>query len=875
MAILGKADVVLVPKFEGLSAAVEKQLKEVEGKYQSAGGKSGGAFGKGLLASSASFGIFSNLAGKAMDTVSAHVGDAVARFDTLNNYPKVMQSLGYSADDADRSISAMSDRLSTLPTRLDDMASTVQGLSVMTGDLDQATEAGLALNDMLLASGSSTQLTTAAMEQFRQMLSKGKPEMEDWKSLTSAMPGQMDQLAKSMLGPTANANDLYAALGGGKNQATISMDQLLNEIIRLDKEGGDGFASFQEQAETATGGVATSAANAANAVTKGVAGTLEAIGKENIAGALNGVKGVVNDAFGAINGIIRSARPAIDQIGESLGGIAPSAITAIAAFGGFKTVGTTLVNVGSKIADVAKGGLSLASVNGALGTSFSPMTLGITAAAAVAGVLASAYLESKKKSDDLKSATDGLDKAVSKATALDDYTATIENIGERAKFSAKSVDELAESTAKHVEAIEENNAKAEEQIAMLNSVQDIIGECIGKTDLSADAQGRLEWALKTLNEQTGLNITANDVMNGQYEDADGNVKDLRQSIDEMVESKKAEARAAALTNNLTEAYEVQTDAAKTLAQARQDYNDKVEWFMRNVDGITRADAEYRASQGKTGEALEAAKEQYDSANGAVKDLETELGLQTAATSESATELEKWAGSTSELFRASLSANGTSVSMLCEDLGNLGVDTNALSALTEEQLLTIASSYDGTAASVAQKLSDMGVSIENYNYVELEDKNGSVNVSHASMTSALGELNLWNSIGSNLGKKVGEVVTNVTKIVSERRNAAGGIRLNAEGGYRLHADGAIATKATPLDIVGEDGAEAIVPLTNKRYSQPFVDLIADGVAGRIRGAEGDGRRVVTQNFTFNQPVKSPDEVARSVRMAERYGFAAAY
>lgn len=36
---------------------------------------------------------------------------------------------------------------------------------------------------------------------------------------------------------------------------------------------------------------------------------------------------------------------------------------------------------------------------------------------------------------------------------------------------------------------------------------------------------------------------------------------------------------------------------------------------------------------------------------------------------------------------------------------------------------------------------------------------------------------------------------------------------------------------------------------------------------------EGRGGVTQNFTFNQPVESPDEVARSVRMAERYGFAA--
>lgn len=70
------------------------------------------------------------------------------------------------------------------------------------------------------------------------------------------------------------------------------------------------------------------------------------------------------------------------------------------------------------------------------------------------------------------------------------------------------------------------------------------------------------------------------------------------------------------------------------------------------------------------------------------------------------------------------------------------------------------------------------------------------------------------------------------------NAAGGIRLNAEGGIRAHARGVIATKAVPIDIVGEDGAEAIVPLTNRKYSQPFVDLIADGVNSRLGATIAD-------------------------------------
>ena len=83
------------------------------------------------------------------------------------------------------------------------------------------------------------------------------------------------------------------------------------------------------------------------------------------------------------------------------------------------------------------------------------------------------------------------------------------------------------------------------------------------------------------------------------------------------------------------------------------------------------------------------------------------------------------------------------------------------------------------------------------------------------------------------------------------NASGGIRLNAEGGVRYHADGYIATGPTWMDannIVGEAGAEAIVPLTNRRYSQPFADTIAEGVAARIGSQQA--QKTVVQHITNN-------------------------
>lgn len=95
--------------------------------------------------------------------------------------------------------------------------------------------------------------------------------------------------------------------------------------------------------------------------------------------------------------------------------------------------------------------------------------------------------------------------------------------------------------------------------------------------------------------------------------------------------------------------------------------------------------------------------------------------------------------------------------------------------------------------------------------------------------------------------------------------------NARGGYMpsdripRHADGFIATRATLTDYgwIGEDGAEAysggsLVPLTNRKYSQPYIDDISDAVARKL-GPQGPASNV-TVTVTG---VSSPDEVANAI------------
>lgn len=75
-------------------------------------------------------------------------------------------------------------------------------------------------------------------------------------------------------------------------------------------------------------------------------------------------------------------------------------------------------------------------------------------------------------------------------------------------------------------------------------------------------------------------------------------------------------------------------------------------------------------------------------------------------------------------------------------------------------------------------------------------------------------------------------------------------------------------------VGEAGPEAVVPLSGSR-AQPFADAIADALTEKIGGIAGarDERGGCSMTFNFYQPIKSPDEVARAVRLSERYGLAA--
>lgn len=269
----------LVQALSQASSAVDK----FTGKAEDTGNKSARGFSKFSSAVSVAAGnLISAGIHKGIDMISNSVDGAIKRVDTLKNFPRVMSNVGISTDKAQAAIKRASDGLKGLPTSLDDAAMSIQRLTMKTKDVGRATDIFLALNNAIIAGGASSTIQSAAMEQLSQALARGKPDLMEWRTAMTAMPAQMDQLAKSM--GQVDANALYEEIKNGN----ITMDQLSDALIRLNTEGTGGLPTFAQQAKNATGGIATGMENAKTAVTRGVANIIEALGSGDMNSAAGG-----------------------------------------------------------------------------------------------------------------------------------------------------------------------------------------------------------------------------------------------------------------------------------------------------------------------------------------------------------------------------------------------------------------------------------------------------------------------------------------------------------------------------------------------------------------------------------------------------------
>lgn len=535
----------------------------------------------------------------AMNLVSQSMDKAIDRFDTLQRFPKVMKSLGHSSKDVAASTKLLSEGIEGLPTTLDTVVSTTQKLTSMTGNLKQSTKLTIALNNAFLASGASTEDAARGLQQYSQMLSAGKVDMQSWKTLQETMSYALQKTAESFGYAGASAqNDLYKALQDGK----ITFSDFSKRLIELNK-GVNGFA---EMAKKNSEGIRTSFTNIVSAIAKGIANVItefdklsKAVTGKSIAEHLNSIKDAINNTFNIITSVIRGATPVVKSLVSVLGFLKPVLDPLIAVFTG--VVGAVLLFKGAMLGlAIIKG---IGSLIGTLITSLVSLTstslIAQGATTGLAGALASL-------------SSGGVFLVVGAIAGLVSWLTRESEEVKKAKAEneefKRSIDDLHDSVSKgneaykdrrnEIKATAEDNERLVKKIDELNAVE----------NKTAAQKKELASAAEILNSRIdGLNLV--------YDKATGTINMTTEAIRKQIEISKQSAEAEAAQQRMVEIAKKRLEIEDKEAEVKKKHAQAIEEVDSKEThlGLTWAENSLKAGMRKKidEEAAEASKKLQD------------------------------------------------------------------------------------------------------------------------------------------------------------------------------------------------------------------------------------------------------------------------
>lgn len=162
------------------------------------------------------------------------LGNSIGRFDTFRTFPRMMELMGYSAEDADRAIEKLNQAVLGTPTTLNDIMDVAKDFILLTGDIDKGTDIAIAANNAFLANASDAQSVYYGMRQLRDLFSKGGLREQEWDSLFSALGISIGVIGEEMGYTTQKVGEFKTGLKDG----SVEVNDFINALVRAGNEGG-------------------------------------------------------------------------------------------------------------------------------------------------------------------------------------------------------------------------------------------------------------------------------------------------------------------------------------------------------------------------------------------------------------------------------------------------------------------------------------------------------------------------------------------------------------------------------------------------------------------------------------------------------------
>lgn len=493
------------------------------------------------------------------------------------------------------------------------------------------------------------------------------------------------------------------------------------------------------------------------------------------------------------------------------------------------TTAVTAQSVAMKAASVAATGLKLA-----LAT-IAPLAIiaGITA-------LVGVFQEAKEHEDNLKAATEGLTAATEKGVSASNAGAdALEGYGDSAGAAKVDIDGMLESQAQLAQTISDTNTSASAQMAQLQQAYSTIQQYANHTDLANDAQARLRTAVDTVNDLCGTQIQVTDAANGKLADENGAIQDVTSSLGSYIDQKMQQIQVDAQQQNLSALYQQQAEDIKALTQAQQDYNSQLqdhdEYVQNYIDNYGQyvpnatqmaEDAwnSYKAELADTTGVTDA-QAALDSCNTSINNVSSSMTAQAAIAEGNALSMQNLVLSSSTVSTA-MNTMGTDINDFATDLSNAGVSVETFRSLNDQQLVQLATSWDGTTQSIIDALDNMGVQMGDAGLnaaTALANgmQSGTVNVDTATSILKAAATGDWSSVSAQMSNAG----------ISLPQSVADGITANS-----FTASGATNTMLSmiALQLTGGD-VPAAAQLLGHDIDQGLANGIANGTLSEEQAA----------------------------------------
>ncbi|SFV40567.1 tape measure protein [Ligilactobacillus acidipiscis] len=201
------------------------------------------------------------------------------------------------------------------------------------------------------AAGNLTAVAGGTKDDFKsvtmvmtQTAGAGKLTTENWNQLTDAIPGASGKLQEAMKKNGAYTGDFRDAMADGQISAK-EFNKAIEELGMTDKakEYAKGTAAF----EGAFG-------NLKSEVVNGVQAMIDAVGKSNITGAINGLAGGVSKAFGLVVSSVKPIKEAFKDFGKAFKDNVVTPMDDMEVANIFDDMGKGFSSVGKALKPVAK-----------------------------------------------------------------------------------------------------------------------------------------------------------------------------------------------------------------------------------------------------------------------------------------------------------------------------------------------------------------------------------------------------------------------------------------------------------------------------------------------------------------------------------------